>query len=159
NPVYYGGDQGLDAFYRKGVLYFYNNTVVLQSTQSQVYKINVFNLASSGETVDARNNIFTALPLSGGTPTNLGFLAGDNMAYFGKNWVSAGYAMTTDNSGFTGHPGGTANLIVGSGSNPGFVNQAAGDFHLASGSATIDAGGRVAAAAGYVSVAPGHVCP
>src|SRR5207245_2920435 len=109
-----------------------------------VFKINAIQLSSSGETLDARNNIFTALALSGGTPTNLGLLAGDNMAYFGKNWVSAGYAMTTDNSGFTGHAGGTASLIVGSGSNPGFVNQAAGDFHLASGSAAIDAGGRFA---------------
>ena len=144
SPVWFGGDQGLDPFYRKGVLYFYNNTVVVQSTQAQVYHMNAIQLSSSGETLDARNNIFTALPTTAGaTPTAFGLISGNGIAYFGRNWVSPGYQMTIDNAGFTGHAGGTANLIVGSTNNPGFVNATGGDFHLATGSAAIDAASRL----------------
>ena len=66
SPIYFGGDQGLDPFYRKGVLELYNNTIIIRSDQSQVYRINAVELTSSGESLDARNNIITAIPDSGG---------------------------------------------------------------------------------------------
>ena len=143
-PVFYGGDQGLDAFTRKGILYFYNNTVVVRSTQAQVYKINAIQLSTDGEALDARNNILTALPSSAGTPTIFGLVVGYNNAYFGRNWVSPGYQLTSDNGGFTGQAGGTGNLLVSATNNPGFVNPAAGDYHLTAGSVAIDAARRFA---------------
>ena len=150
-PVWFGGDQGLSPFYRKGVLYFYDNTVVVQSSQAQAYHIDAVQLQSAGETLDARNNIFAAIPATAGAAAPLfGLLSGNGVAYFGANWVSAGTQLTADNGGFTGHAGGVANLLVGAGADPGFVSAAGGDFHLAAGSAAIDAGGRLAgAAAGY----------
>jgi hypothetical protein len=151
--IYYGGDQGLDPFYRKGVLYLYNNTLVVQSTLSQVYHVNAVQLASGGEALDARNNIFAAIPTTrGATATYLGLIGGSNNAYFGRNWLSAGTQMTIDNSGFTGHAGGTANLIVGSSNDPGFVNATGGDYHLAAGSVCIDASLRLAGKAAAYAV-------
>jgi parallel beta-helix repeat protein len=144
DPIWYGGDLGLDVFQRKGVLYLWNNTIVVQSTHAQVYGINAIEMTSSAETLDARNNIFAAVPSTSGSPTYFGLLSGYASAYFGVNWVSAGWQMTVDNSGFTGHAGGTADLITGSSQDPGFVNGAGGDFHLAAGSVAIDASGRVA---------------
>ena len=49
-----GGDNGDAATYRKGTLYFYNNTVV--STRSG--NTTLFRLSTNDETCDARNNIF-----------------------------------------------------------------------------------------------------
>jgi hypothetical protein len=143
-PILYGGDQGLDPFYRKGNLYLYNNTLVVRSTQAQVYKINAVELSSPGESLDARNNIFTALPATSGAPPIYGLLPGDGMAYFGRNWVMDDYELTSDNAGFTGHAAGVGNLLVGSTNNPGFANPAGGDYRLTAGSACIDAASRMA---------------
>ena len=59
---HYGGDSGNLTRYRKGTLYFYNNTVV--STRSG--NTTLLRLSSDDETADLRNNIvFTTAP---GTP-------------------------------------------------------------------------------------------
>ena len=52
--VHYGGDSRDLTRYRKGTLYFYNNTVV--STRSD--RTTVFRLSSQDESCEAWNNIF-----------------------------------------------------------------------------------------------------
>ena len=144
--IYYGGDQGLLANYRKGVLSLYNNTIVTKSDLSQIYKIIAVKLASSGETVDARNNIFAAVP--GAADAKLPYfnlVSEDNNAYFGRNWVPSNYALSF--LAFSGHASGTQNLIVGSSGDPGFVSPGNGDYHLKATSAAIDTSGQMAGGA------------
>jgi hypothetical protein len=52
--VHYGGDSGKPNLYRKGTLYFYNNTLLSRKKDAT----QLFWLASNEETCDARNNIF-----------------------------------------------------------------------------------------------------
>jgi fibronectin type 3 domain-containing protein len=138
--VYFGGDQGLTPFYRKGILYLYNNTLIARSDQSQVYKLDAVELASTGETVDARNNILAAIPnTQGATHPDFGLLGPNNNAYFGRNWVTPGYYLTTAAGyTFTGHAAGAGNLLVGATIDPGFVDLWGGDYRLATGSACTD---------------------
>src|SRR6185503_15289607 len=51
--THYGGDSGGTASYRKGVLYFYHNTVVSTRTD----RTTLFRLSTNEEHCDARNNI------------------------------------------------------------------------------------------------------
>ncbi|QDU24182.1 beta strand repeat-containing protein [Urbifossiella limnaea] len=159
--VWFGGDQGLDPLYRKGVLYLYNNTLVAQADQSQVYNLTAVRLQSPGETLDARNNIIVAVPNTpGATPPDLGLLSSDSNAYFGRNWVNSGYYLTTASGyTFTGHVGGESNLIAGPGVQPGFTNVSGGDYHLAAGSAAIDKAGRLAGSAAAYTVTRQFVAP
>jgi hypothetical protein len=143
--IYYGGDQGETPFYRKGTLYLYNNTLVARSDSSVVYKITAVQLASQGETVEANDNIIAAIPnTTGASAPLLGLLGSNNDAYFGRNWVSPGFVLTTaGNNAFTGHAGGQANLMQGTSIDPGFLNLAGGDYRLAAGSPCIDAATRL----------------
>ncbi len=143
--IWFGGDQGLAPWYRKGVLSLVHNTLVARSDQSQVWKVNAVEMASAGEAVDARNNILAAIPATpGGTRPDFGLLGRDNRATFGRNWVTGGWLLTTTGDySFTGHAAGIANLFSGSGNDPGFVDLVAGDYRLASGSPCIDAAARL----------------
>ena len=140
--VLYGGDLGLTPYYRKGTLYFYSNTLVARSDQSSAYYVVAMQLASPGESLDARNNIFAAIPnTTGATPAFLYLLSTAGMAYYGVNWVTPGYWLGGWES--TSVAAGLGNLLVGASINPGFVNLAGGDYHLAAGSPCIDAAGAV----------------
>ncbi len=145
--IWFGGDQGLTPWYRKGVLYAFNNTLVARSNQSQAWKIMAIEAASGGEAIDARNNIMAAIPATpGGTPPDFGLVGRDNRVSFGRNWVTPGWHLTTfGDYTFTGRATGTANLFGGPANNPGFVDAAAGDYRLVAGSVCIDAAGRLPA--------------
>ena len=52
--THYGGDNGTTANYRKGTLYFYQNTLVSTRTD----RTTLFRLSTNEEHADARNNIF-----------------------------------------------------------------------------------------------------
>lgn len=160
--IWYGGDQGLDPFNRKGVLYLYGNTLIARSDQADVYKINAVDLSTSGETLDARNNIFVAIPnSSGSTHSDLGLLGNsNNNAYFGTNWVIPTYYLTTFNDyTFSGHVAGLANFLEGTSDDPGFVNLAGGDYHLSAGSVAIDAAGRLAGFAAQLPIDQEYLAP
>ena len=162
--VHYGGDQWSYRTYRRGTLYFYDNTVVNIGNQTGprsrwytcMFKL-PDNVEASGqavqETVDCRNNIFyTASEMPGAQSTDLELLSSDGTASInlGANWVSRQFQAFHQpyNVKFIGTITGRENLIVGKvGTNdPGFVNFEKGDLHLTATSQCIDRGGPMPAA-------------
>lgn len=143
--IWFGGDQGLATWYRKGVLTVAHNTLVARSDKSQVWKQIAIEAASGGEALDIRNNILAAIPATpGGTRPEFGLVGGDNRVSFGRNWVTPGWVMTTAGDfTFRGSASGTANLVGGPSNDPGFVDVVAGDYRLRAGSACIDVAGRL----------------
>ncbi len=151
----YGGSQGNYALYRHGTLYFYNNTVLDRCNHAACSDTTLFTLPKLAETgnspaleiVDCRNNIFASLPTTSGlTGPTLHFLYTDAGATvnLGANWISPNWCDGSPvvNSIFSGNVTGQANVLTGSSTNsadPGFVNVAARDFHLAAGANAIDA--------------------
>jgi hypothetical protein len=158
NAIHYGGDQGVTPAYRKGVLCFYNNTFVNRMDQSDVFRMAIFDLASGGETLDARNNIIYSLPLLTKTPPELNLLRTGAVAFLGRNWISGGFAVTIPGQPFDELIAGKADLIVADErDDPGLARPASGDFRLVAGSTCIDQGGPLTAdapAVMYEFVAP-----
>jgi hypothetical protein len=143
--VHYGGDSGFTMNYRKGTLYFYNNTVVVQANQTGPngrWRTILFQLDTNEQIADIRNNIFfcqAATP--GATPTELTLMNLAGQANFGVNWVSPGWVLSRTGLPFTGTVTGTDNFLVDPANDPGFVDLSSYDLRLATGSENIDAGG------------------
>lgn len=98
------------------LLHFYNNTVVADSANARA----VFSLAGPTVTVNARNNILHQ------TAGQLLLASGSGVVNLAKNWIKAGWAAGN------GTINGAANLTTGT--DPGFLALAAGDFRIAAGS-------------------------
>jgi hypothetical protein len=102
--IFFGGDQGAAPSYRKGVLYFFNNKVVVQSSQTgpnSVYKINLLDMNGGGQTLDARDDIFVAISqIVGQYRSDLGLVSAYDTAYFGRDWIMPNWTPTTF-SGYT----------------------------------------------------------
>jgi hypothetical protein len=153
---------GIQGQPRNGTLYFYNNTVVNYSNQSQRYGTALFGLPSHSEVlqwnvhdvIDCRNNIFAALPVTAGAPTTLISLlvSDDSTINFGTNWISPGAQLVQLpylSTNFYGTLNGTNQFLIGDKqgkNNPGFVDLLSTNFHLLSASRAIDASGPQAAA-------------
>lgn len=148
--IHYGGDDpGNTQDFRKGTLYFYNNTVIIQDNQlgpNGAYQTVVFQLATNDEAADIRNNVFfrsaaVGAP-AGTTPTWLTFAANGESAgqyHLGVNWVSPDWhAWYNDQAPAGGLFEGAENFLSNAANNPGFVNLATYDLHPATGSALID---------------------
>ncbi len=124
--VHYGGDSGNTDRYRKGTLYFYNNTVISTRTGRNT----LFRVSSADEHVDCRNNI-----IFGTSAGNLfEITSGDSpgTVAMSHNWLKPGYtlgggAVSDDGTSVTG-------------SDPGFMDFAGQDFRLREDSPCIDAG-------------------
>lgn len=127
--VHYGGDSGATGAYRKGTLYFYNNTVVSERTTRTV----LFLLSTGDERADVRNNIVYVSKAPGG---NLALFEGAGSLRLTRNWLNTGAVATFGT--LTGSVSDDGTTI--SGSAPGFVNAAAEDFRLTASSAAVDAG-------------------
>ncbi len=57
--IHYGGDSGIFADYRKGTLFFYNNTVVVKNAGYKDWAANaIFELSTNEEKLDSRNNVY-----------------------------------------------------------------------------------------------------
>lgn len=127
--VHYGGDSGTTADYRKGMLYFYNNTVVSTRTGNTV----VFRLSTIEENCDARNNIFyTTNP-----GTNLAMLAETGTLTVANNWSKSGWRNSFE-SPFGGTVTGGGTFVIGT--SPGFVDLANQDLRLVSTGQAVNAG-------------------
>ena len=126
--VHYGGDTGSAQKFRKGTLYFYNNTVISDRTDAT----RLFRLSTNDESCDARNNV--AYVTAAGS--NLQVLDNYGRLTLANNWFKTGWTPFVVN-----RPKGTiTNNGTVTGTSPGFANFAAQDFHLAAGSPAIDAG-------------------
>lgn len=127
---HYGGDSGNEPTYRKGKLYFYNNTVV----STRAGNTTLFRLSTNEETCDARNNIF----YNTAAGANLAMLAEAGTLTVSNNWAKSGWRNSHEGGGFGGSVTVAGAFIIGT--LPGFSDFAAQDFRLTTGSAAIDAG-------------------
>ncbi|MBC7898945.1 MAG: putative Ig domain-containing protein [Saprospiraceae bacterium] len=117
--THYGGDSGTTANYRKGKLYFYNNTIVSTRTGNTV----IFRLSTNEDLCDARNNIFyTTNP-----GTSLAVLAESGVLFLANNWSKTGWRNSFE-GGFDGIVSGGTSFVTGTA--PGFVDLTGQDFRL-----------------------------
>ncbi|HCA59332.1 MAG TPA: polysaccharide-degrading enzyme [Blastocatellia bacterium] len=128
--VHYGGDNGNPATYRKGKLYFYNNTIYSLRAGTTV----LMRLSTNDETADARNNII----FNTAAGTSLAMLAEAGQLTLANNWAKTGWRNSHEGGGFTGSVSGDPTMITGT--QPGFADTAAQNFSLTAGSAAIDSG-------------------
>ena len=126
--VHYGGDSKKKEWYRKGTLYFYNNTVV--STRRSPTMI--FRLSSGDEQVDCRNNIFYVTEAG----QNLALLEGAGRVNLQHCWFKNGWVPTRGEllGKITGQDG------CLSGNDPSFLNPERQDFRLAASSPLVTGG-------------------
>jgi len=105
--VHYGGDTlGFEQNFRKGTLYFYNNTIITEADANERWRTAVVEVATNDETVDMRNNVIIR-----NGDTNMALVSRDGQLEIGVNWVSEGYWPTYED--FTGTVSGESNLITG----------------------------------------------
>lgn len=138
--AHYGGDSGNTSGYRKGKLYFYNNTVVSTRTGNTT----LFRLSTNAESCDARNNIFYVT--AGGN--RLALMNDAGVLDLTHNWFQPGYRTSHGSVSGTINDDGTS--ITGA--SPGFVDEAAQNFRLISSSAGINAGSFL-----HPDTAPAHI--
>jgi hypothetical protein len=132
--AHYGGDSGDESRYRKGVLYFHNNTVV--STRSG--NTTLVRLSSASETADIRNNIFYVTAPG----SRFALLNGSGTLQLRNNWLKSGWQASHDaDAGTVSEAGG--NVV---GSEPGFSEIESGDYSLIASSSCIDSGTDLASA-------------
>jgi len=126
--VHYGGDTGSAQKFRKGTLYFYNNTVISDRTDAT----RLFRLSTNDESCDARNNV--AYVTAAGS--NLQVLDNYGRLTLANNWFKTGWTPFVN-----AHPKGTiTNNGTFTGSSPGFVDEAGQDYSPSSSSPLRDAG-------------------
>jgi hypothetical protein len=126
--VHYGGDSGDTTIYRKGTLYFYNNTVV----STRAGNTTLLRLSTNEETCDCRNNIVYVTAQG----NRLALLDSSGILRFNNNWLKTGWQ--TSHSGFTGVIYNEGGMVTGE--SPGFLDATAQDYHLTASSPCVDTG-------------------
>lgn len=127
--VHYGGDSGSTDWYRKGTLYFYHNTVVSTRTGNTT----LFRLSTSDESADCRNNILLVTAAG----NHLAMLAESGSLFLTHNWLKPGRADSFAGSSYTGTITDDGSSVTGT--DPGFLDLAAQNFHLKSDSVCVNA--------------------
>lgn len=125
--LHYGGDSGDTSIYRKGKLHFFHNTVV--STRSG--NTTLMRLSTDEESADVRNNILYVTA----TGNRLAMVDADGVVDLSHNWAKTGWVGSHGGLSAVLNDDGTWVL----GAAPGFVDEAAQDFHLAVGSQALGA--------------------
>ncbi|WP_223789152.1 right-handed parallel beta-helix repeat-containing protein [Marinicella meishanensis] len=126
--VHYGGDSGTISDYRKGNLYFYNNTII--STRSG--NTTLMRLSTNDETAHVFNNVYYGTA----NGSSQALVDGNGVMNYQHNWLKSGYSdCHCTPSGFVNDLGN--NLTD---TEPGFVNLAGQDFTMQSGGDLIDQG-------------------
>ncbi|AXG70945.1 hypothetical protein KORDIASMS9_03200 [Kordia sp. SMS9] len=132
--LHYGGDSGTTSRYRKGNLYFYNNTVI--STRNS--NTTLARLSTQDETIHAFNNvIYTSNNGSSMAMTNANGTLNLNHNWIKTNWVNSHSGSVPGTVNDQGN-----NLA---GSDPLFVDFANQDFNLLDTSPLIDTGSAIPA--------------
>jgi len=126
--IHYGGDSGDTTTYRKGTLYFYNNTMVSTRTGNTT----LMRLSTNEETCDCRNNIVSVMAPG----SRLALLDSSGILHLNNNWLKTGWQGS--HSGLTGIIHNEGGMVTGE--NPGFIDAAAQDYHLSASSPCADAG-------------------
>ena len=126
--AHYGGDGGDTGLYRKGTLYFYNNTVV--STRSG--NTTLLRLSTQDESADVRNNLLYTTAAG----NRLAMLAAAGDLTLRHNWTKPGWVAS--HSGLTGTIDDDGSGVAGSA--PGFIDEPAQNFRPDAGAPVIDAG-------------------
>ena len=125
--AHYGGDSGDETIYRKGMLYFYNNTVV----STRAGNTTLLRLSTNDEQADVRNNVLYVSAAGAA----LAMLDETGVLFLSHNWLKPGWVASHGGLAGTIHDDGTSVL----GGSPGFVDLAGQDFHLVAGAQPIDA--------------------
>ncbi len=133
--VHYGGDGGDESYYRKGTLFFFNNTLI--STRSG--NTTLMRLSTSDETADVRNNILYVTE----DGSRLAMSNENGTMNLSNNWTKPGWVDSHGTLAGTINDGGGAVT----GSSPGFVDKTGGDYHLEVTSDCIHAGTDLASGA------------
>lgn len=132
--VHYGGDSGTTSIYRKGTLYFYNNTLISNRTDHTT----LLRLSTNEETCDFRNNIVYP-NLAGNT---IALLDQTGLLLLTHNWFKPGKVSTFGTLDGVINDDGTSVT----GSSPGFVDVVNQNYHLAATSTAKNAGAALAPA-------------
>lgn len=103
--IHYGGDNGNLPTYRKGTLYFFNNT--LYSIDSR-WRTSIFDVSTVDEHAEIFNNVLYREGIS-----KFQILRTNGIAHLGPNWINTGWEPWHDAQTFNGTLTGTENLITG----------------------------------------------
>jgi len=126
--VHYGGDSGNESIYRKGTLYFYNNTLMSTRTGNTT----MLRLSTNDEYADVHNNIVhTSAPGS-----RLALIASRGQLEIRNNWLKTGYRLSHDS--FSGVFTDDVSSTVGT--DPGFEDFLQANYHLRLDAESKDAG-------------------
>lgn len=126
--IHYGGDSGTTSDYRKGDLYFYNNTVV--STRSG--NTTLMRLSTNDETAHVFNNVYYGTA----NGSSQALIDGNGTMNIQHNWFKTNWSDCHCT------PNGTINDLgnIITDTEPGFVNLLAQNFNIQSDSDLIDQG-------------------
>ena len=127
---HYGGDGGNTSQYRKGTLYFYNNTVVSKRSGYTT----LLRLSTNDEYCDARNNVVYVTE----NGNNLALLDAHGTINIRNNWFKSGWANSHQGSGFDGNIIDSGGVVTGD--FPGFEDWGTENYHLGDSSLCIDMG-------------------
>ena len=127
--IHYGGDQSNTARYRKGNLYFYNNTVISTRTSNTT----LARLSTQDETMHAFNNVIYTT----NSGTSLGMMNDAGTLNLQHNWMKSNW-KNSHSSSISGVVNDQGNNI--NGADPLFTDANNQDFSLQNTSPLIDAG-------------------
>ena len=145
--VHYGGDSYVFDGYRKGTLYFYSNTVIIQADRTGEdgrWQTNLLRLDTNDQIADVRNNIIYRSRAVGSDPstepTGLTLLKNDGgTVHFDTNWISPGWITWYNEDAPTGGSvTGLDALFSPANNDPGFVDLATYQLDLLATSSAID---------------------
>ena len=143
NTIHYGGDGGLTEYdtYRKGTLYFFNNTVSYRIDQADGYSGSIFDLETTDETVEAWGNAFYVASETQGQPAitmSIGRFSGT--MHLGENAFSPGVTDIRYPDDWEGTITGFNAQTRPAGNNFGFTDLATDNFRPTAGSPLVNAG-------------------
>ena len=129
--VHYGGDSGNTSIYRKGTLYFYNNTVI----STRAGNTTLLRLSTNDEFADVFNNMIYQTAAG----SNMAMLDSSGRLQIRHNWLKAGWEGSHDTLIGTIIDDGSS-ILGDETTPPGFVDFGSNDYHLGGDSPAVDMG-------------------